>query len=72
MIYTRSVKWTNFDGAGGSWSVQAETPEKAMMLALAASIRDGWTPPKWWQWWRWGDTRLPEWWDNSMLDLNRK
>lgn len=18
----------------------------------------GWTPPRWWQWWRWNDTRL--------------
>jgi hypothetical protein len=23
----------------------------------------GWTPPKWWQWWRWNDSRIP---DNSV------
>lgn len=31
-----------------------ECPSRAD--ADTAALRIGWTPPRWWQWWRWSDT----------------
>ena len=31
------------------------TVEEACQAGLECAYEDGWTRPRWWQWWRWGD-----------------
>ncbi len=48
--------WTTFNG--DSYSVGSDifaTAEEAWEHGLRLATLYGWTPPKWWQWWRWGD-----------------
>ncbi len=53
------ISWSDFDGSRHSISVdQCGNPAKAFARALSHAIKMGWTPPKWYQWWRWGETRL--------------
>lgn len=33
------------------------TPEAAKAACIAWATKNGWTPPEWWQFWRWNDTR---------------
>lgn len=33
------------------------TPEEAAKAVREIADEMKWTPPKWWQWWRWNDTR---------------
>jgi len=32
----------------------------AVLATATAMLRCGWTPPRWWQIWRFTDTRIPE------------
>ena len=32
---------------------------ECMAAIRAAAFQMGYTPPRWWQWWRWTETRLP-------------
>jgi hypothetical protein len=34
-----------------------ESAEEAKAKCVKWVTDNGWTPPKWWQWWRWDDTR---------------
>jgi hypothetical protein len=34
------------------------TLEEARLEAIALAQLAGWTNPKWWHFWRWGDTRV--------------
>jgi hypothetical protein len=43
---------TCFDGSRSTLCIY-ECPSRAD--ADAAALRLGWTPPRWWQWWRWRD-----------------
>lgn len=44
-----------------SWGVHnCDTPEKATNSCIRYATKDGWTNPKWWQFWRWGDTRFTQ------------
>lgn len=29
------------------------SPREALLAAVTDAKELGWTPPKWWQWWRW-------------------
>lgn len=56
--YGYAVHWTNFGGTKGVAEVSdMPTPQEAYRETLAFAIRCGWTPPRWWQFWRWSDTR---------------
>lgn len=56
--YGYSIQWTTFCGGKTSAGVsEMPSPEVAYHEALAFAIRCGWTPPRWWQFWRWSDTR---------------
>ena len=33
--------------------------EEARASALHMALASGWTPPRWWQWWRWQDPAYP-------------
>lgn len=35
-----------------------ETFEDARLKAEEMAWHSGWTNPRWWQWWRWGDRKV--------------
>ena len=60
-IYGQSIKWTN--RKDGSITIVEtsghSTPEKAKAQAIDDAIFFGWPGnPKWWQYWRRGDTKI--------------
>lgn len=58
--YGITITWTKFDGRRKFVSSNFPDCEQAWMAAIDLARFDGWYPPKWWEIWRWGDTRLPE------------
>ena len=59
-MYSQTVRWTTIREGEQSISVgNYSTSEEAQLIAFRWAIHLGWTPPKWWQFWRWDDTRLP-------------
>jgi hypothetical protein len=52
------IKWTDIDGSKSSvcsdYHFHARDARKE---ALRMARKWGWTYPRWWQWWRWEDSR---------------
>ena len=60
ITYSQSVRWTGRDGNVSVLTVNGyPTAEAAAAKAFHDAREFGWTPPRWWQWWRKGDTRAP-------------
>jgi hypothetical protein len=56
--YGQEITWTSITGDKARVSVDGgDLPEEAVAEAIKLAKRYGWTPPKWWQFWRWSDTR---------------
>lgn len=54
--YGQIINWRERGGTRRGVSYQDfDTPEEAFREAMEAAVAYGWTPPRWWQWWRWGD-----------------
>ena len=52
-VYDQCIAWTTRGGGSQSVTVNGyDTADEAFNAAMQAAIRTGWTPPKWWQWWR--------------------
>lgn len=52
----RPFTWTGFDGISSTVSVEwKDSMEEAFNATLEFARELGWTPPRWWQWWRWRD-----------------
>lgn len=59
--YGQEVHWTDVDGSTSKVVVRNCTShEQAIDLAFRQAKRTGWTPKRWWQFWRWKDTSNPE------------
>ena len=59
LSYGYDITYTDFWGCSTTCGVSGcPTLEMAKKEALELAESDGWTPPKWWQWWRWNDTRI--------------
>ena len=59
--YTQYVSWRHADGTIESIAFGTDLGlQEAINGALALAREHGWTPPRWWQFWRWGDSRPPE------------
>jgi len=59
--YGQVIRWTNKDGNQQELEVWGKTREEANRKAREHALAFGYTQPKWWQWWRKGDTqKLPE------------
>lgn len=57
--FGRQIVWTEFGGDKVSVAVSGcADHQEAFEEALRLATMDGWTPPRWWQFWRWGDTRV--------------
>lgn len=55
------VRWTTFDGNVFTFELSGySTVEEAKFDALRRAKVVGWTPPRWWQWWRRDDTTLKD------------
>ena len=51
------IKWTKRDGVISIASTKGHpNEESARLQALENAKNFGWTPPKWWEYWRWNDT----------------
>ncbi len=53
--YGQEIIWSTSTGRISVMVDKCDTPEEALQEALKWAKEDGWTPPHWWQWWRWGD-----------------
>lgn len=57
--YGQSIHWTDFDGTVREVAVDHHSsPNEARRAVIALAAKQGWTAPKWWQFWRWNDTRV--------------
>lgn len=55
--YGQTIRWTNFDGSVEEITVsKCASAEEAYDMAIINAQVNGWTPPRWWQFWRWSDT----------------
>ncbi len=55
--YGKTIRWTDWLGSHVVSVDDCKTPEEANTKVYEFAREQGWTPPKWWQWWRWGDSR---------------
>lgn len=58
VMYGFTIESTDSNGSKSRWHVNGHlAPDTAREECLRLAREDGWTMPKWWQWWRWSDTR---------------
>lgn len=61
MSYSYAVQWNLFNGRTPSVAVwRRPDEEKAKLEVISIATRMGYTPPRWWQFWRWGEKGLYE------------
>lgn len=58
--YGITITWTKLDGKRKFSSFNFHDWDEAWREALDLARADGWYPPKWWEFWRWSDTRLSD------------
>lgn len=58
--YGITITWTKLDGQCKFASRNFSNLDEAWREALDLARAEGWYPPKWWEFWRWMDTRLPD------------
>jgi hypothetical protein len=57
--YGQTIRWTDFDGTISRITNSGyDSADEARHEAIERARELGWTPPKWWQFWRWDDTRI--------------
>lgn len=57
MTHGFEVIRTGANGQKDSYGVKGyATRKQARDAAYSFAMRSGWTEPRWWMWWRWGDT----------------
>lgn len=59
--FSAEIYWTQKDGTVTKVKVSGrESSEQAAKDVLWDALMFGWTPPRWWQWWRKNDTTLKD------------
>jgi hypothetical protein len=54
----QSIKWTDRRGTVTTvTATQCAAANEAICSAIESATAFGWTYPKWWEFWRWNDTR---------------
>ena len=54
MTYGYTIKW----GDGSVTTEGHSTFERAVFVAVDIALMSGWTPPRWWEFWRRGETQV--------------
>lgn len=50
------IEWHDRDRSLYAVTIEGcSTSLEAWQEAMAYALQAGWTRPRWWQWWRWGD-----------------
>ena len=61
LFYEYSITYTElFRGKTSCGCMGESSQEEAIKETVELAKLDGWTQPKWWQFWRWRDTRVPK------------
>lgn len=60
VTYGATIRWSDSYGRNEVTVSKCSSREEAWRETEACARRSGWTPPRWWQWWRWSDTRIPK------------
>lgn len=55
MGHGQQISWTLRNGTSFVTVHDYPSREAALAAAIESARAFGWTPPRWWQWWRWGD-----------------
>jgi hypothetical protein len=55
ITHGQKIAWNDRNGYHAVEVSGYATAEEAKAEAIISAGGLGWTPPKWWQWWRWGD-----------------
>ena len=58
MIMGGGYDFTITHGTGAHGIRNAATPEDAKYRCISFAVRSGWTRPRWWQFWRYGETQI--------------
>ena len=53
--YGQEIIWNSMAGQHSVKVEGCDSSEEARTEALRMAKESGWTPPRWWQWWRWSD-----------------
>lgn len=54
--YGYTVRWKDFDGTLHTVKIiEMRSMEDAKRYAFECAKKQGYTPRKWWQWWRWDE-----------------
>ena len=60
VVFGQSVRWTTLDGSVADVHTTGHTTmDAAQETGFRMATRMGWTPIRWWKFWRWGDTPNP-------------
>lgn len=57
-VYGQKIVWHEFPNCRLMVHVSGTNMDHVRAEAIRAAKKMGWTPPKWWQFWRWSDTRI--------------
>lgn len=56
ITYGATIRWSGRNGSSNKVSIsEADTPREAWEECFAVATRAGWTRPRWFEFWRWGD-----------------
>jgi hypothetical protein len=59
LTFGQTIRWTEFGGIEHALTVNGfMTPGAATRAAIDAAKELGWTPRRWWQFWRYSDTKV--------------
>ena len=59
-IFGQTIRWTDLGGDEHAVRVNGCTsPQEALKEATRMACEMGWTPRRWWQFWRYSDTKVP-------------
>lgn len=53
--YGYTIEWTTLEGRQAVTVTDCSTAMEAFEETYRLALKSGWRPPRWWQFWRWGD-----------------
>lgn len=56
-VHSFVIRWTRADGMEQVVRTKRATFDEARTAAITEASKLGWTPPRWFEFWRWRDTK---------------